>query len=238
MSHNIPHNLKEFKEPVLKARTVLFETNDMERALSVLDGLMSMESAHRVLQYKTFRYTPMVPEGHPVKTELRAATAAKQKRYYHTKKHKAFVIQRDGGHCKYCGKEVAGRDATMDHIDPDGPSEPDNLQLLCKSCNSRKNNLSEQDAQYRFERARMEAEQQNDVWKLIESAQTCDELETAQDAYMKLDLHLHWLPEEFFFEKAKELPGYEDSPWKWAEDHHASVQNMLAMADELYETEP
>ncbi len=37
-----------------------------------------------------------------------------------------------------CGKDVTGRDATVDHIDPNGSNESSNLALLCRSCNSTK----------------------------------------------------------------------------------------------------
>ncbi len=49
------------------------------------------------------------------------------------------LSQRDGGlHCQHCG---ATSDLTIDHITPlvrGGSNELDNLQILCKSCNSRK----------------------------------------------------------------------------------------------------
>ena len=51
---------------------------------------MSKESAYRVLEYKTFRYTPMIPEGHPLKAEFRAEDAEKEKRLYHTKEAQKF----------------------------------------------------------------------------------------------------------------------------------------------------
>jgi hypothetical protein len=50
-----------------------------------------------------------------------------------------------GNYCWYCGKEVASRDElTADHIFPrskGGDSSLDNLVLVCKSCNSSKNNM-------------------------------------------------------------------------------------------------
>lgn len=48
------------------------------------------------------------------------------------------VMERDGGMCQHCG--TAER-PTLDHIIPyshGGPDTEDNLQVLCKSCNSRK----------------------------------------------------------------------------------------------------
>jgi hypothetical protein len=50
-----------------------------------------------------------------------------------------------GNYCWYCGKQVASRDElTADHIFPrskGGDSSLDNLALVCKSCNSSKNNM-------------------------------------------------------------------------------------------------
>ena len=48
------------------------------------------------------------------------------------------VFQRDGNECRRCG---ASEDLTLDHIHPwsiGGPDTPDNLQVLCRSCNSSK----------------------------------------------------------------------------------------------------
>lgn len=51
-----------------------------------------------------------------------------------------YVRQRDGGRCQSCGMT---NDLTIDHklipwIDGGSSSDPANLQLLCRSCNSRK----------------------------------------------------------------------------------------------------
>lgn len=51
---------------------------------------------------------------------------------------RAAVYARDGWRCLHCGRTD---DLTLDHIVPwsaGGSDEPDNLQTLCRSCNSRK----------------------------------------------------------------------------------------------------
>ena len=53
-----------------------------------------------------------------------------------------------GEQCKYCEKILNIRTIACDHIVPlkkKGPSVKDNLQLICKSCNTRKGPLSESD---------------------------------------------------------------------------------------------
>ena len=134
-NHTMPRNPydPELTDRILKARTILFETGDHDAAVGVLAQLMSFASAEKCLAYMTFRYVDMMPDGHPVKDESHARDAAKQRRLYHTRKHRQTVIGRDGGRCQRCGKEVSGRNATLDHIDPDGPSQPDNLRLYCRS---------------------------------------------------------------------------------------------------------
>jgi 5-methylcytosine-specific restriction endonuclease McrA len=49
-----------------------------------------------------------------------------------------FVFRRDGNRCGECGTTD---DLTLDHVHPwslGGPDTPENLQTLCRSCNSRK----------------------------------------------------------------------------------------------------
>lgn len=49
-----------------------------------------------------------------------------------------LVYERDGHQCRECG---TGEDLSLDHIHPwskGGSDHPDNLQTLCRSCNSRK----------------------------------------------------------------------------------------------------
>ena len=143
---------KEVADTVLKARCLLEETGNPAVAAALLTDMMSLDSAEKCLDYRTFRYVAMIPEGHPIKAELRAKAAANQRRLYHTRKHRAAVIERDGGRCQRCGKEVSGRNATLDHIDPNGPNELANLRVYCRSCNSSKNRLSDEQVSLRDER--------------------------------------------------------------------------------------
>ena len=59
------------------------------------------------------------------------------------------LLHRDGERCVYCGARVIPRAqvgetsrgraaATMDHVDPEGPTAPGNLVTACWQCNCRK----------------------------------------------------------------------------------------------------
>ena len=53
-----------------------------------------------------------------------------------------------GKGCRYCDKKMTLRNMVCDHIIPlakNGNSTVDNLQLICKSCNTRKGPLDEED---------------------------------------------------------------------------------------------
>ena len=59
------------------------------------------------------------------------------------KKNRNAIFNRDGKVCKNCGTT---KDLTLDHIIPvskGGENTLDNLQVLCRSCNSKKNNKIE-----------------------------------------------------------------------------------------------
>ena len=50
--------------------------------------------------------------------------------------------------CPYCKKQLTFRNIACDHIVPlnkGGPSVQDNLQLICRTCNTRKGPLDEED---------------------------------------------------------------------------------------------
>lgn len=91
----------------------------------------------------------------------KAYRASRPKIYARNRDLKSFsgiretVIQRDGERCVKCGmprdehKERYSRDITVDHIDGNGRNSPrplknndlNNLQTLCLSCHSTKDNL-------------------------------------------------------------------------------------------------
>jgi len=56
-----------------------------------------------------------------------------------------------GDGCKYCNRKMTLKNMVCDHIIPlakDGDSVIDNLQLICKSCNTRKGPLDEDEFKY------------------------------------------------------------------------------------------
>ena len=72
-----------------------------------------------------------------------------------------FIIEMDeiremfynsyGDGCKYCNRKMTLKNMVCDHIIPlakDGDSVIDNLQLICKSCNTRKGPLDEDEFKY------------------------------------------------------------------------------------------
>lgn len=67
----------------------------------------------------------------------RAAAAMARKTRW-SKHAYADVMTRDGGMCRYCGRQDA---TTVDHVRPrcqGGSDDADNLVMACRSCNSRK----------------------------------------------------------------------------------------------------
>lgn len=62
----------------------------------------------------------------------------KGRRAANLQKIRPDILNRDNNRCQECSTYITGADATLDHIDPDGPESPDNIQLLCRSCNSRR----------------------------------------------------------------------------------------------------
>ena len=99
-------------------------------------------SAHRILDYATFRYINCVPRSHPLWREWRDAEDAAIKRNQEARRYKDVLLERSRGTCEWCKSPLTPRAAQVDHIDPNGGSELSNLAILCRSCNSRKSNHS------------------------------------------------------------------------------------------------
>jgi len=60
------------------------------------------------------------------------------------KKWYTFLVKRDGEYCKGCGKLATECQLVVDHRDNDSKNNTEsNLQLLCRSCNYRKNPRNE-----------------------------------------------------------------------------------------------
>lgn len=95
-------------------------------------------SANRILDYQTFKYIDCIPKEHPLWREQRQLEDLAINRRAEARKIRPYLMERSGSRCEWCGNSVSGRDATVDHIDPEGGNEPENLALLCRSCNSRK----------------------------------------------------------------------------------------------------
>ncbi len=63
---------------------------------------------------------------------------------------RARILERDGSTCQSCGATVGDLDPEtgrgvrlhVDHIDPNGAAEDDNLRVLCSVCNEGRSNLS------------------------------------------------------------------------------------------------
>ncbi|MCI9889103.1 hypothetical protein JT358_11640 [Micrococcales bacterium 31B] len=80
-----------------------------------------------------------------VKTRLEVETERRRGRDKSNPRLTGEVKRRDGDACRYCGKVVSwgntgsGKQATYDHLLPDGalePTRPDQLVVCCISCNS------------------------------------------------------------------------------------------------------
>ena len=60
------------------------------------------------------------------------------------KKIRQQVYNKYGGHCAYCGREIAYKDMQIDHIRPQylgGGDDIENLNPSCRMCNFRKGTL-------------------------------------------------------------------------------------------------
>jgi len=94
-----------------------------------IDGILLVSAvlcAFFIIRWSKKR-TAVVPDNRP----------AVQSRYI-PEDMKRFVMRRDNYQCRSCGSELYPE---IDHIIPfslGGPTHPDNLQVLCRGCNSQK----------------------------------------------------------------------------------------------------
>ena len=99
-------------------------------------------SIFRMWAGETFKRPRAFPEWHPMGLNLKAKSASNQRERYAGQKHRKDVGDAQGWKCKFCRRDISGKGASaLDHIVPiarGGTSTPDNLQLLCRRCNSRK----------------------------------------------------------------------------------------------------
>lgn len=123
---------------VLDARRIQLETGDDSAAIEYLleNWSMSEESAWKCISGNTFRHRALLPEGHPVLDDIRAEARLKSKRAAPLRKMRSIIMERDEGRCQSCNKRVWGRDAALDHKDPEGETVEENIILLCQSCNT------------------------------------------------------------------------------------------------------
>ena len=141
MMPKLPEKLQDQPElvaAVIDARRVQMETEDTGFAMEWLmeHYSMTVRSAAKVLNDETFQYPGLYPEGHPGLEALRAEQRVASRRAYGLKKLRVAVIDRDDSRCQGCNERVTGRDATLDHKDPEGPETLENIHLLCQSCNA------------------------------------------------------------------------------------------------------
>ena len=142
----LPKYVRDRKDAILKARSIQMEEIEGvdEIAMQALmeDTGMSLNSAERCLSDLTFKYKELYPAGHPGLDVLSAEIKNKGRRIENLRKIRAQVIKRDGSRCQNCNKRVYGRDAQLDHKDPEGPETLENVHLLCQSCNYLKCKMS------------------------------------------------------------------------------------------------
>ena len=128
----------QLAETVLKARQIQLETDDDSQAVAYLldNWRMSEGSAWKCIEGETFRHRALLPEVHPVLEEIKVEARLKSRRNAPLRKLRPVIIERDNGRCQNCDKRVTGRDAALDHKDPEGETVEDNLILLCQRCNT------------------------------------------------------------------------------------------------------
>lgn len=118
--------------------------DDSDSAMEAIDGYdREVEAVHLCWKCCNFAATAFARKhgGLPVDAYFERERTAYQKAKISRSLSKA-VFERDAYRCVTCGDH---RDLTCDHIIPEskgGPTALENLQTMCRPCNSRKGNRS------------------------------------------------------------------------------------------------
>lgn len=86
------------------------------------------------------------------KVRARRALNSRRQALFRDPELRRAVRVRDQDRCRYCGVKVRWNDrrgsagGTYDHVDPNGPNDPDNLVVCCRGCNSSKRDRTPEQA--------------------------------------------------------------------------------------------
>ena len=121
-------------------------------------------SVFRIWAGVTFQRRTAFPEWHPMRLNINAENAAKQRERYQQSKINILAIgERQEWRCVYCQIELKGKGSPFnegrkyhrDHIVPlarGGETIENNIQLTCSLCNHSKNTLSDNDFRVKLNR--------------------------------------------------------------------------------------
>lgn len=119
----------------------LDQLEDVERRITAVLSTMrdwSNKSSVRLIRSEVL---PLVNELDRARANLRLVRQGEPVREYISHALRKATYQRDKGICQRCRAAVPFHDAEIDHLIPvsrGGPSEPDNLRILCRTCNREK----------------------------------------------------------------------------------------------------
>ena len=77
-------------------------------------------------------------ENREIESKSFANGAARQRNY--NRALRAFLLDRAGGRCEYCGNEICLQTGQIDHVDPSGEDNVENYRIACPACNASKGN--------------------------------------------------------------------------------------------------
>lgn len=176
---------------------------------------------------RSYKRPKACPVGHPLRIKLNRELAAKQRIRDGAQKYRQSIGEAQDWKCKYCGRDISGKgQSTLDHIRPlnsGGTSEPENLQLLCRRCNSRKRDWMPGSELDRYMQQKIGLDQEKELFlNELLSASTCAELEKILEdnqlslLFGSLSYHLDFFEISRFvaLELAPRLPDYKKSIWK------------------------